>query len=274
MTAAPPATLTAATAAAALMATPPAKSPPPVADAAPAPVPTPAATVLAPTTVPAPATTGTVAALAVPAPSRPLRSESGIGISMSPRKAVLWRFWRRANCTQSGHSARWSRSLRRSLRPRRPSTDFEMASWASVHVSCCSSSSVSERRARKSRVSSAPVVTPRIPAISAYERPSNSRRTIAWRCWGGIFASAVRSSPTLGPSSSASRPAILSSSSTVRGRACSCRKRCLIVLLAIVSSQFDGFRGRTPCSSERYALRKVVCVTSSASAWLPRTAYA
>ena len=86
MTATPPATLTAATAAAALMATPPAKSPPPVADAAPAPVPTPAATVLAPTTVPAPATTGTVAALAVPAPSRPLKmdSESGIGMSMQP----------------------------------------------------------------------------------------------------------------------------------------------------------------------------------------------
>jgi hypothetical protein len=40
----------------------------------------------------------------------------------------------------------------------------------------------------------------------------------------------------------------------------------LIALLAIVRSQFDGFLGRTPCSSERYAFKNVVCVTSSASA--------
>ena len=67
-----------------------------------------------------------------------------------------------------------------------------------MQVSWCSSSSASDRRARKSSVSSAEVVTPRISAISLYERPSNSRSTIACRCCGGIFDSAVRSSPTLG----------------------------------------------------------------------------
>ena len=57
-------------------------------------------------------------------------------------------------------------------------------------------------RAEEQRLERADVVTPRISAISEYDRPSNSRRTIACRCCGGIFESAVRSSPTLGPSSS------------------------------------------------------------------------
>ena len=35
-----------------------------------------------------------------------------------------------------------------------------------------------------------------------------------------------------------------------------------------------GLRGRTPCSRDLYAFRKVVCVTSSASAWFPSTANA
>ena len=48
----------------------------------------------------------------------------------------------------------------------------------------------------------------------------------------------------VGPSSSsASGSAIRSSSSTWRGRDCSWRNRCLIALVAIVRSQFDGFRG-------------------------------
>ena len=43
---------------------------------------------------------------------------------------------------------------------------------------------------------------------------------------------------------------------------------------AIVLREFEGLRGRTPCSIERYAFRKVVCVTSSASAGFPSTARA
>ena len=112
-------------------------------------------------------------------------------------------------------------SRRRSLRPSRPSTAFDTASCASVHVSCCSSSLASDRRALKSKVSRADVVVPRMSAISPYARPSNSRSTIAWRCWGGIFERAVRSSPTLGPSPSDSVLATRSSSSTCRGLACS-----------------------------------------------------
>ena len=45
-----------------------------------------------------------------------------------------------------------------------------------------------------------------------------------------------------------------------------------ITISAIARSQLDGFRGCSPRSSARRAFTKVVCVTSSASAWLPRTA--
>ena len=165
------------------------------------PVPTPAPTATAPAPAPA-ALIGTTAAVAVP--SNPLNSvsDTGMGTRASPRSAERWRCCRRAKLAQSGHSARWSRRRRRSFRPSRSSTDCDTASCASVHVSWCSSSSASDRRARNRSVSSADVVTPRMSAISVYERPSNSRRTIACRCCGGIFESAVSSSPTLGPSSS------------------------------------------------------------------------
>ena len=148
---APPLTPTAATTAAALSATPPARSPPLDAAVAPRP-PNPAETAPAPVAV-----AGTVAAEAVPGLWRPFRSvrETGIGMRRSPRSALRCPFWSRAKLAQSGHSARWSRRRRRSFLPRRPSTDCEIANCASVHVNCCSSSSASERRARKRSVSSA-----------------------------------------------------------------------------------------------------------------------
>ena len=57
------------------------------------------------------------------------------------------------------------------------------------------------------------------------------------------------------------------------GRVAAWRHRCRTRLCAIASSQWDGSRGVSPRSSALSAFTKVVWVTSSASAWLPRTAY-
>ena len=66
-----------------------------------------------------------------------------------------------------------------------------------------------------------------------------------------------------------------SSKATSDGRRADWRKRCRQTLCAIAISQFCGFSGRFPFSTyERYALRKVVWVTSSASAGLRMTASA
>ena len=70
------------------------------------------------------------------------------------------------------------------------------------------------------------------------------------------------------------RGASESSNSTSRGRRDESRKRCRQTLCAILISQLCGVRGRSPRWNARYALRKVVWVTSSASASLWRTARA
>ena len=59
-----------------------------------------------------------------------------------------------------------------------------------------------------------------------------------------------------------------------RGRRDAARKRCRQTLCAIEMSQLSGVRGSSPRSSARNALRNVVCVTSSASAWLRSIPYA
>ena len=168
----------------------------------------------------------------------------------------------------------WSFSRRASARGSLPSSFRESDSSALSQESDSSSCSASARRARKSSASSALGVRPRIPAISAYERPSNSRITIAERCVGVSFWSARRTSATLGSlrSSGSAARASVSSSSTSIGLPSVRRKCCRIWLCAIVSSQFSALRGLTPCASARYAFMNVVCVTSSASAWLPSTA--
>ena len=60
-----------------------------------------------------------------------------------------------------------------------------------------------------------------------------------------------------------------SSNATSRGRRCAWRKRCRQTLCAIAISQLCGLSGRVPLLYARYALRNVVCVTSSASAASP-----
>ena len=96
----------------------------------------------------------------------------------------------------------------------------------------------------------------------------------ACRWVGGMRPSAVMSSPIVGVSSSEKSSATGSPRTAWRGRASSARNRSLITLLAMARSQFAGFRGRAPFSSDRYAFRNVVCVTSSASAGWPSTASA
>ena len=161
---------------------------------------------------------------------------------------------------------------RRSLREMRPSSCFEIASSALWHVTRFSSSSASERRARKRSVSSADVEIPSSSAISWYERPSSSRITSASRCAGGIFCSAL-TRPSSSISSSGTVAGRSPTSSISAGRAAAWRQRCRTRLWAIASSQLDAFRGCSPRSSARSAFTKVVWVTSSASAWFPRTAY-
>jgi hypothetical protein len=78
----------------------------------------------------------------------------------------------------------------------------------------------------------------------------------------------------LGASSSTIESATSSSKATSYGRLADCRNRWRQTLCAIAISQFWGDCGRSPRWYARYALRKVVCATSSASEGFRRTARA
>ncbi len=125
------------------------------------------------------------------------------------------------------------------------------ASSASAHVSAPSSCSASDRRALKISVSSARSERPMIPAISAYERPSNSRITSASRCEGGMCRSARRTSATPWSLRSGAAGASCSSNSTSLHFFCVSRKWRRTSLCAIVSSQFSALRGFVPWAIAR-----------------------
>ena len=265
--------MTAATFAATATSDPPTAAPPapeavaptPAADPAPTPeVPEP----LAPN--PMVGRDGAAAALGAPLKSaRPM----GRGSTASPLNALRCRFCVSARRAQSRHSARCSSSRRRSFRESLPSSCFDMASSALWHVTRFSSSSASERRARNRSVSSAEVERPSSAAISLYDRPSSSRSTSASRCAGGIRWRARTSSSSSMSSSSDAASGTSWTSSTSVGREAAWRQRCRTTFCAIAMSQLDGLCGTSPRSSARSAFTNVVWVTSSASAWFPRTAY-
>jgi hypothetical protein len=75
-------------------------------------------------------------------------------------------------------------------------------------------------------------------------------------------------------STSSGAGATSSTNSTSFGRREAWRKRCRQTLCAIAISQFFGVSGRSPRWNARYAFMNVVCVTSSASSGLRRTARA
>ena len=200
-------------------------------------------------------------------------SPTGSGISARPLKARRCLAWVTASLAHAAHSVRCSSSRRLSLRDSRSSSRRDIASSALWHVTTFSSSSASDRRARNSSVSSADVVSPsRLRRSPGMTSPSSSRITSASRCDGGMRCRA-RTRPSSSSTSSSSVTSGTSlTSSTSAGRAAAWRHRWRTMLCAITSSQFPAFRGSSPRSSARSAFTNVVCVTSSASAWLPSTA--